>query len=405
MFNYIYACGRFLAILYQRFFADGCIYRSAALTYTTLLSLVPLMTVSFAIFAAFPVFSHVSQQIQNFIFSHFVATSGEVVQQYIQKFVSQARNLSILGSCVLVVTAVLMMFTMEGAFNAIWRVESHRKGIATFMLYWAVLTLFPILIGASIVVSTYITALPVISAATQSLGFIKILPFLLNLIFFTLIYVVVPNCRVSIRHAFIGALVATVFLTLAKLAFAYYVIHFPTYTLLYGALATIPLFLIWLYVAWMIILFGVVISHVLATGYGFRTSQKLDGFTHAYRWLGYFWQALQQGKQLSLTELLRLDACNYAVEPEQQLKLMKQAHLIQSTSAGRYVLSQDLSTLTLRDLLHKLPWRLPTAEEISQWSGSWEKGLQTVVIDRPEQELSMPLQSLYHDTRGEMSEK
>ena len=135
----LYTIGRFLRTLYDRFFEDGCTYRSAALTYTTLLSLVPLMTVSFAIFSAFPVFSHISIQIQNFIFSHFIATSGEVIQGYLQNFVAQTKNLSAIGSGFLVVTAILMMFNMEQAFNAVWKVGSRRKGLSTFLKLSAII--------------------------------------------------------------------------------------------------------------------------------------------------------------------------------------------------------------------------------------------------------------------------
>lgn len=398
MQNIFHITGRFLKTLYHRFFEDDCSYRAAALTYTTLLSLVPLLAVSFSIFSAFPVFNHLTAQIQNFIFSHFIATSGEVIQQYLTKFVSQTKNLTAIGSFFLVITAVLMMFTMEQAFNAIWRVKSRRIGISTFLLYWAVLTLTPILIGLSIIISTYITAFSFVSTTAQSLGVISWLPFILNLIFFTLIYVLVPNCYVPIRHAFIGALVATILFSIAKLGFTYYVSQFPTYILLYGALATIPIFLIWLYLSWVIILFGSIISNVFATGYRFRSVKKMDGFTHLYRWLGYFWKSLQEGKHLSLGELLRFDSCNYQVDPDHLLKLMQEAQLIQPVGTGRFVLSKDLSSLTLSDLLYKMPWRLPSVEELSQWDGEWESRLEKIIADTNKKvgsDLGLPLVELY----------
>ena len=383
--EYLYMSGRFLKTLYDRFFEDGCTYRAAALTYTSLLSLVPLMTVSFAIFAAFPVFRDLSSQIQNFIFSHFIAASGEVIQQYLAKFVAQTKNLSAIGSVFLVVTAVLMMFNMEQAFNAIWKVKSRRKGLTTFMTYWAVLTLSPIFIGISIILSTYLTNLPFVSTAAQTFNFLAIFPFILNLLFFMLLYTMVPNTTVPLRYAFIGALVATILFTVAKAGFGYYVSHFPTYILLYGALATIPLFLIWLYVMWTIILFGAIISNVLATGYRFRSTKKMDGFTHAYQWLGYFWKNLQEGRQLSLGDLLSFDSCNYEIDPYKQLQLMSDAKLIQPGASGRYVLSQDLSSMSLNDLLNALPWRMPTVLELKQWDTPWVNALQETVIANKEQ--------------------
>ncbi len=379
--EFLQTIGRFFYILYQRFVDEGCTYRAAALTYTTLLSLVPLMTVSFAIFSAFPVFSHISNQIQNFIFSHFVAASGEIVQQYIERFVLQTKNLSAIGSAFLVATAILMMFNMEQAFNAIWKVSSRRKGISTFLLYWAVLTLSPVLIGLSIIISSYLTRVAIISSTANTLGFITALPFLLNLLFFTLIYVLVPNCYVPLKNGFIGAFVATILFTVAKWGFTYYVIHFPTYILLYGALATIPLFLVWLYVMWMIILFGVIISHILTNGYHFRSVKKMDGFTHAFLWTGYFWEALRNGVDLSIQQLINMDSCNYEVDPVKQIQSMLQNKLICETKSGRFILSQELSSLTLVEFANFLPWRYPTNSEISQWQGKWMEALKLLLIE------------------------
>lgn len=380
--EFIQILSRFFYIVYHRFVDDGCAYRAAALTYTTLLSLVPLMTVSFAIFSAFPVFSQISSQIQDFIFSHFVAASGQVVQEYLTRFVSQTKNLSALGSAFLVITAILMMFNMEQAFNAIWKVSSRRKGIATFLLYWAILTLSPILIGLSIIVSSYLTQVSIISSTAHHIGLIAALPFLLNLVFFTLIYWVVPNCYVPIKNAFIGALAATILFTVAKLGFAYYVTHFPTYILLYGALATIPLFLIWVYLLWMIILFGVIISHILTSGYHFRSVKKMDGFTHVFLWTGYFWEALLAGEDLSLQQLIDKDSCNYAVDPVQQIQIMQQSKLISETKPGRFILSKELSALTLEEFASFLPWRFPSQEEISKWQGKWIDALKTLLVER-----------------------
>ncbi len=370
---------RFIKTVYERFFEVGCTYRSAALTYTTLLSLVPLMTVSFAVFAAFPVFSHISGQIQNFIFSHFVAASGEVIQTYLQKFVSQTKNLSAIGSAFLFVTAILMMFTMEQAFNAIWKVDSRRKGVSTFLMYWAILTLSPILIGVSIIVSGYLSQLPIISSTAQSFNFLLILPFLLNLIFFTLLYVVVPNCYVPVKHGFTGALVASILFSIAKWGFGYYVSHFPTYILLYGALATIPLFLVWLYVMWIIILFGVIISNVLTNGYRFRSTAKLDGFTHGFIWMGYFKDALMLGKSLALQDLINLDNCGYQVEPRKQLQLLLDKKLITQTQAGHYILSADLSDIRFEDYACYTPWRVPRIIEIEHIKAPFITELKEVI--------------------------
>lgn len=393
----------FFITLYEHFIDDGCMGRAAELTYTSLLSLVPLMAVSFAIFAAFPLFKTLSGEVQNFIFNHFVATSGEVIQAYLQRFLAQATNLSAIGFLFLLITAILMMYNMEQAFNAIWHVKIQRRGISAFLLYWAILTLAPIMLGLSLLLSSYLGSIALVTKVITTLGLTKamltILPFCLTTLFFALLYIAVPNCKVPIRQGLIGALVAAVLFEIAKLGFALYVLNFPTYTLLYGALATIPVFLLWIYICWVIILFGAVLTYVLSVDHQYRSDHKLDGFTHCYRWLGYFWQAMKKGQALSLPKLVAMDNDGYAVPPEQQLELMSKLQLIQPTQNGRYVLSRDLSQLTLADLHRILPWRLPQSDELEHSDNEPEQALYQIVrnvtdINKPM--MNVPLKALYH---------
>ncbi|MEM1243730.1 MAG: YihY family inner membrane protein [Pseudomonadota bacterium] len=382
-YTFLRKLGRFFKTIYRHFFEDRCTIRAAALTYTTLLSLVPLMTVSFAIFSAFPVFENVSEKIKTSIFDHFIAASGTVIQNYLNTFIAQTKHLSAIGSIFLVVTAVLMMFNMEQAFNAIWRVKARRRGLATFMMYWAVLTLSPILIGLSIVLSNYLANLPIVVEAASIFGLDKLFtyffPYLLITFAFTIFYVAIPNCYVPLKFGFFGAVIAAILFELAKTGFGYYVSHFPTYTLLYGTLAVIPLFLIWLYLTWVIILFGAIISHVLATGHYFRSAVKIDGFTHAYRWLHYLYQAQHKSKALSLSELIHLDKTDYQISPAEQIQAMLDAKLIIAARQGRYLLTRDLNELSLKNFIDLLPWRLPNHKELKRYNTPHEKKLAEVV--------------------------
>lgn len=259
----------FTHIVFIRFRQDGCANRAAALAFATLLSLVPLLTVSFSVLAAFPVSQELALKIQGFIFQNFVATSAEVVQQHLQAVIYQTSKLSAIGMLFLLATAVLMVFNMEQAFNVIWRTEKHRGFISAFLMYWAVLTLAPILIGIGLAVSTYLISLPFISSAANMLGLKKLLfavtPYLSTLGAFTLLYLAVPNCKVQFRHAIVGGVIATILFELAKQGFVLYITHFSVYRLLYGALAAIPIFLVWIYLCWLIILFGGVVSATLRT--------------------------------------------------------------------------------------------------------------------------------------------
>jgi membrane protein len=146
----------------------GCFNRAASLSYATLLSLVPLLTVSFTVLSAFPVFKNLSQYLQNLIFQNFIAASAETVQQYFQTFIAQTEKLSAFGMIFLLATAVLLVFSMEQAFNTIWHVKRNRKGVTAFLLYWAVITLIPILIATVILAANYLTALPLFAGVKTS---------------------------------------------------------------------------------------------------------------------------------------------------------------------------------------------------------------------------------------------
>ncbi|MBX9586324.1 MAG: YihY family inner membrane protein [Gammaproteobacteria bacterium] len=270
IFSSVNTLYRYIDRMIWKFVNDACFTRAAALAYTTLLALVPLMTVSLALLSAFPVFQDGAQKIQDFVFSNFVAGSADIIQQHLQSFVDSARHLSPTGLFFLVVTAIMMIFNMESDLNAIWRVKQRRHGVSAFLIYWGVLTLLPISVGVGIAVSTNLAALPLVVEMGEFLDIktmlLRCLPNLITWMSFTILYVTLPNCVVKIRHAIWGGLVAMILFSWAKFGFSWYLINFPSYELLYGALATIPIFLLWLYMTWLIILFGAVVAYVIANG-------------------------------------------------------------------------------------------------------------------------------------------
>lgn len=386
----------------EHFIKDGCMDKAAVLTFTSLLSVVPLTSVALTVLSAFPVFNAFAERVENFIFANFVATSGEVIQTYFLGFVKQTAHLSLFGSLFLVFTAVWIMYTMEGTFNVIWRVREHRKGISAFMLYWAVLTLSPLLIGVSFALSSYLGSLPFIFKTAQSLHLtaplLAVTPFFFTVIAFTLFYVMVPNCWVGLRYAFFGALVAAILFEIAKKLFTLYVIHIPTYSLIYGALATVPIFFVWVYLSWSIILFGAEVSHMISISYEGHSLPKLDPFTQAICWLGYFWLAQQQGRGLTLQELLKMDQRNYQQEPEQHITELLNVQLLKVTPDGHYILCRDLSAMTLAELYQILPWKLPSSSELKAYVGHWETNLATILTATEasvEAVLNIPVTKLY----------
>lgn len=361
-------CGAFFLYLVKHFIDTDCSYKAAALTYTSLLSLVPLIAVSFALLAAFPAFSSFGDDVQQFIISNFVTSSSQAIQGYLREFVKHASQLSAVSFTFLLVTAVLMMFTIEHSFNDIWKVKRRRPIGSALLLYWCVLTLSPIILGVGLVVSTFLTRLTFVNNALDNFGLndfvLPLIAFILSSSLFTILYLIVPNCVVKLKHAVLGGLIAGILFELSKQGFSIYLYFVPTYQLLYGALAAIPIFFLWVYLSWIIILFGAVVAHGSAFRYKLKSQLKLGGFLHAILWLNYFWQAQLEGKGLLIQELIESDHFQYEVEPEDQLQQLINAKLIHVTGDGKYFLSRDLTRLSLSEVYNSLPWQLPPLSQL-----------------------------------------
>ncbi len=261
---------RYTHTMVRQFVVDACFTRASALAYTTLLTIVPLMALSLSVLTIFPIFDDVTKKIQDFVFLNFVAGSADIIQQHLLSFAAAARQLSITGLIFLVLTAVMMVFNMETDFNAIWQVQRRRHGAAAFFIYLAVLIFFPIFVGLGMLISLDLGSLPWIKKTSEAIGLrpllLHYLPYLLTWSAFALLYKTVPNCTVKIRHALVGSFVAMLLFESAKYGFTWYLANFPSYELLYGALAAIPIFLMWLYLTWLIILFGAIVAHTIAVG-------------------------------------------------------------------------------------------------------------------------------------------
>lgn len=260
--------------------------RAASLAYTTLLSSVPLAVIGIGILSAFPVFEMYSGQIQSFLITHFVAASADTINNYIIEFAAKATELSASSIFFVLVAAVMLIFTMESALNTIWRVPARRHGVTAFLIYWAVLTLLPIIAGTAIALSVYLFSLPYFKGAAETIGgvipLLEMLPFFLAWMGFSALYITLPNKKVLFRDAVVGALTAAVLFEIVKRGFGYYIKYYSTYEIIYGALAAVPILLVWIYFSWLIILFGAVVSYVKQTHRELRESrmriEKLTDF-------------------------------------------------------------------------------------------------------------------------------
>ncbi|BDD93829.1 YihY family inner membrane protein [Pandoraea sp. XJJ-1] len=263
---------------------------AASLTFTSILSIVPLFAVTFALFTAFPIFNTFRDALQGFLIEHLMPESVNAqIFNYLNQFASKAKGLTAFGLIGLLVTAVLTLMTIESAFNVIWRVRRPRPIAQRLLIYWSLLTLGPLLIGVSLSISSYVF--------TQSMSLVSTLPpvvtSLLSLIppaltsvVFMLMYLYMPNCKVDWRDALVGGVVAALAFDLTKRGFGMYIRQFPTYTAVYGAFAAVPIFLLWIYLSWLVALIGATITSVLpALRLGhfqyprFPGSDLLDGLT------------------------------------------------------------------------------------------------------------------------------
>lgn len=253
-----------LKLLWQRIDEDNMTTLAGNLAYVSLLSLVPLVAVVFALFSAFPMFSEVSVQISRFIFANFLPATGDIIQHYIEQFVANSNKMTAAGAIGLIVTSLLLMYAIDSALNAIWRSRRTRPKIYSFAIYWMILTLGPLLAGASLAISSYLLSLRWASNLNSVIDdVLRIFPLLLSWIAFWLLYSIVPTTQVRNRDALIGSLVAALLFEAGKKAFTLYITAFPSYQLIYGVIAAVPILFVWVYWTWCIVLLGAEITVTL----------------------------------------------------------------------------------------------------------------------------------------------
>jgi membrane protein len=347
----------FLRHLGARMAEDRTLQSAAALTFVSLFALVPLLTVFYAILSSVPGFTSLDEQIQNLVFRHLVPSTGAEVQQYLKSFAEQARRLTTAGTALLVASAYVLLKNIETQFNRIWRVREHRRGLANFLIYWAVLSLGPLLLGAGMLISTYLFSLSIFEAGSQTgritSPLLAALPQVFTFATLTLMYRVVPNCHVPLRHAALGGLLATLLFEAGKSLFGWIAAE-GNYTLIYGTFAAVPLFLIWLHLSWQILLAGAEFVHALST-YRSRHAAQLPDLLVALGVLERLYRLHQSGNTLAENEVTGRDWLfgRYSTEPVrwQQLRdRLLDARLLRETQEGEYVLGTDADSVSLWSL-------------------------------------------------------
>ena len=265
-----------LGRIWRHFKEQHCLRMATALSYQTLLAIVPLAAVVFALFTAIPAFTHLKQKLTDLLFDNLLPSKISTVDAAMSNFAVNAGQLTYFGLAGIAITALMLMASIEEIFSQIWQVAATRNPFKRLMTYIVITLIGPIAVGSSLTLVNWIIEISEETTGFQLTGAMELLssvmPILLPFAILFILYRIVPACEVKWRHAVIGAGIATALFLLGKFLFKLYLEFFPSYEVVYGAMAAIPLFLIWLYVSWGIVLFGATIAAVL----GFEFTGKME---------------------------------------------------------------------------------------------------------------------------------
>ena len=339
---------------------------ASSLTFTTSIALVPFFTVALAIFTAFPMFSKLQGALQDWLVSSLIPDNiARQVLGYLTLFSNQANKLGVAGLVLLLVTAIALILTIDRTLNNIWRVKAPRSLTQRVLIYWTAITLGPLVLGASLAVSSY-----VVSASSGLVGSLPVsLRFLLDVLQFILVagglaglYYYVPNTYVKWPHAWVGGVFVAAGIEIAKKVLSLYLSNVPTYSMIYGAFATLPILLVWIYVAWVIVLMGAVITAYLPSllagavrrggGHGWQFQLAVEVLQQLYAQH----ESVRRGCNAStLAQALQVDVLQLEPALEVLIGLRWVGQLVdQREPESRYILLADPDQTPLEPLMQLL---------------------------------------------------
>lgn len=377
--------GAFALYSFRRFNADGCFAAAGALSYTALVSLVPLAAIALGSLSAFPIFQQVHDQILALVFRNFVPSIGEQAAWWFGAFTNSAGQTTAIGVIGIAATGILLLVTVEDQLNLIWRVTSARPWGQRVVAYWTLITLGPLLVGLSLSLSTYFELAARNAGFGQEAfqwlesgwlhGLARAVPALLEFVALTLLYWLIPNCAVRWRDGALGALFATAAIEALKVGFTIYVGAMSYYQTVYGALAAIPIFLLWMYISWMAVLLGAVVAAALPH---WRIDERLGTLSPGGVQLGLslaliaaLTRAQRRGAARSTAALAEeLGVATTVID--ENMKPLAAAGFVAHTQGGRWVLAWSPDSATLRELYEAL--HLPFAgNAIGRVSAPWQR--------------------------------
>lgn len=348
----------FVSLVYSRFREERCFQLCGSLTFTTLLALVPLVTIALMFMTAFPVFNTLSEQLREFVLANMVPEAGsKVISGYVQQFSNNAAKLTAAGVSVFVISSIMLMLTIDKAFNTIWRVKRPRPLVQRVLIYWSLLTVGPLLMGGSLTLWSWLIKLsndasgvvPIVVIET-----LKVVPIALTALAFGLLYRLIPNRQVSLIDAAIGGVFAAVFFEAMKYGFSQFITNFGSYKLVYGAFASVPIFLIWIYASWVVVIFAAVITSGLSywrTGGVKNPGPPGSLFVDALETIVLLARAHQTGEVLNLEQLRTFVKLPWE-EMEFILERLVAAGWVAKLQGNGWVLARDAESIHAVDVLH-----------------------------------------------------
>ncbi|NTU90741.1 MAG: YihY family inner membrane protein [Chlorobiaceae bacterium] len=395
-----------LSFMGRRFMQDRILLSAGSLSFQTLLSLVPLLAVILSTLKVFPFFALIKRYIGDFLFQNFAPAQGALLKGYLWAFIDKASTVPTIGGVFLVVIALFLISTIDQTLNGIWEIHAPRRFVQGFTLYWTVLTLGPVLIGTSLVASSFVWYAVFTEGALLEMKtrLLSLIPVLNSIVTFTLLYLIVPNRKVRFVHACAGGLMAAVLFELAKKWFTFYVSNFATFEHIYGALSVVPMLFFWVYLEWVVVLTGA--EFVYSLGYrtqevsSMRSFAPLRGVPETLAILEHVWQGQNEGHFMNMKKLFAAENIADRSKLSRIVDFLLQNEVIHQTADGGLATSADLHSLTVYDLYSKLPPEIVRGEEgmAEARMGSRLSAISQGVEEALRSGMSVPVIELLNDT-------
>lgn len=360
---------QFIRFVLYRFEADRCRESAGSLTYTTLFAIVPMLTVFLVIVSSIKALEPARQQMQTWIYSNFLPKTSIAFDKALNAFTENSSNLTIIGILFLFVTTVLMLSSIELAFNRIWRVRQARGGIVGFMRYWTIISLGPIILGTAFVLSSTVASMNILSNSVAGYQFdfayvLLFISFTLTCLGFSLLYWTIPNRSVPIKSAVIAGIFSGVVFELLKNLFGFIMSNFTSYQLVYGAFAALPVFLLWIYTSWIVVLLGVQISYAITAFHSDKTTKR-HPILMLLDVLELFHQKQKLGGTVSDREAMDILGRGEIGKWPYFIELLEKQNLITRTDSNEFVLIRNLEQVDLWQFVKNLPYALPHRSELN----------------------------------------